>query len=86
MKSGHHDNVLIEATNEADEVFWKSEDKTQLDKFLESDATRSRSIQSAEEASNEIIQSIKTKTVIVVISNADFDGLSQNIIHKLQNG
>ena len=40
----------------------------------------------AEEASNEIIQSIKTKTVIVVISNADFDGLSQNILRKLQNG
>jgi UDP-N-acetylmuramate: L-alanyl-gamma-D-glutamyl-meso-diaminopimelate ligase len=86
MKSGHHDDVLIEATKEADEVFWKSEDKTQVDKFLDSDVNRSRLIQSAEETSNEIIQAIETKTVIVVISNADFDGLSQKIIHKLENG
>ena len=86
MKSGHHDDLLIEATEEADKVFWKSEDKTQIDKFLESDANKSRSIQSTEEASNEIIKNIKAKTLIVVISNADFDGLSQNIIYKLQNG
>ena len=85
MQSGHHDDLLIEATEEADKVFWKSEDKTQLDKFLDSDANKSRSIQSTEEASNEIIKNIKAKTLIVVISNADFDGLSQNIIHKLQN-
>ena len=58
----------------------------QLDKFLESDTNKSRSIQSTEEASNEIIKNIKARTVIIVISNADFDGLSQNIIHKLQNG
>ena len=86
MQSGHHDDLLIEATEEADKVFWKSEDKTQLDKFLDSDANKSRSIQSTEEASNEIIKNIKANTLIVVFSYADFDGLSQNIIHKLQNG
>jgi len=86
MKSGYHDDVLIKATKEADEVFWKSEDKTQVEKFLDSDANRSRLIQSTEETSNEIIQGIETKTVIVIISNADFDGLSQKIIRKLENG
>ena len=83
MKSGHHDDVLIEATKEADEVYWKSEDKTQLDKFIDSDSSRARSIQSVEDASNEIIRGIEKETLIVVMSNADFDGLSQKIIEKL---
>ena len=83
MKSGHHDDVLIKATKEADKVYWKIEDKKQLDKFLDSDISRSKPIQSVEETSNEIVQGIEKKTLIVVISNADFDGLSQKIINKL---
>jgi UDP-N-acetylmuramate: L-alanyl-gamma-D-glutamyl-meso-diaminopimelate ligase len=86
MKSGYHDDVLIEATKEANEVFWKSENKTQLDKFLDLDANRSRLVQSVEATSNEIIQGIENDTLIVVISNADFEGLSQKIIDKLKNG
>jgi hypothetical protein len=75
--------VLIKATKEADKVYWKIEDKKQLDKFLDSDISRSKPIQSVEETSNEIVQGIEKKTLIVVISNADFDGLSQKIINKL---
>jgi len=86
MKSGYHDDVLIKATKEADAVFWKSEDKTQLDKFKKLDSNRSRIINSVEETCNEIIKSIEKNTLIVVMSNADFDGFSQKIIDRLQNG
>lgn len=86
MKSGYHDDALIEATKEADEVFWKSEDKTQIDKFIELDSSRSRLIQSVTETSKEIILGVEKDTLIIVMSNADFDGLSKKIIDKLKNG
>ena len=83
MKSGYHDDVLIEATKEADVVFWKSEDKTQLEKFINLDSNRSRLIDSIEETSKEILESIEKDTLIVVMSNADFEGLSQKLIDRL---
>ena len=86
MKSGYHDDVLIEATKEADEVFWKSDDKKQLDKFMQLDMSRSKLIESVEKSSNEIIEGIEQKTLIAIMSNADFDGFSQILIDRLKNG
>ena len=82
MKSGYHDDVLVEATKEADVVFWKSEDKAQLDKLIKLDSNRSRLIDSIEETSKEILESIEQDTLIVVMSNADFEGLSQKLIDR----
>jgi UDP-N-acetylmuramate: L-alanyl-gamma-D-glutamyl-meso-diaminopimelate ligase len=86
MKSGYHDDVLVGATKGADVVFWKSENKTQLDKLIKLDSDRSRLINSVEETSKEIIKSIEKDTLIVVMSNADFDGFSQKIIDRLKDG
>ena len=86
MKSGYHDDVLIEATKEADAVFWRSDDKKQLDKFMQLDMSRSKLIESVEKSSNEIIEGIEQKTLIAIMSNADFDGFSQILIDRLKNG
>ena len=82
MKSGYHDDILVEATKEADVVFWKSEDKAQLEKFINLDSSRSRLINSIEETSKEILESMEQETLIVVMSNADFEGLSQKLIDR----
>ena len=82
MKSGYHDDVLVEATKEADVVFWKSEDKAQLDKLIKLDSNRSKLIDSIEETSKEILESIEQDTLVVVMSNADFEGLSQKLIDR----
>ena len=85
MKSGYHDDVLIEATKMADEVFWKSEHKSQVDKLIKLDPRRSKLVSSVEDTSKEIIKDLKQKTLIIVMSNADFGGFSQKIIERLKD-
>ena len=85
MKSGYHDDVLIEATKMADEVFWKSEYKSQVDKLIKLDPRRSKLVRSVEDTSKEIIKDLKQETLIIVMSNADFGGFSQKIIERLQD-
>ena len=85
MKSGYHDDVLIEATKMADEVFWKSEHKSQVDKLIKLDPRRSKLVRSVEDTSKEIIKDLKQETLIIVMSNADFGGFSQKIIEILQD-
>ena len=85
MKSGYHDDVLIEATKMADEVFWKSEYKSQVDKLIKLDPRRSKLVRSVEDTSKEIIKDLKEETLIIVMSNADFGGFSQKIIKRLQD-
>jgi len=85
MKSGYHDDVLIEATKMADEVFWKSEYKSQVDKLIKLDPRRSKLVRSVEDTSKEIIKDLKQETLIIVMSNADFGGFSQKIIKRLQD-
>ena len=85
MKSGYHDDVLIEATKVADEVFWKSEYKSQVNKLIKLDPRRSKLVRSVEDTSKEIIKDLKQETLIIVMSNADFGGFSQKIIERLQD-
>ena len=85
MKSGYHDDVLIEATKVADEVFWKSEYKSQVNKLIKLDPRRSKLVRSVEDTSKEIIKDLKQETLIIVMSNADFGGFSQKIIKRLQD-
>ena len=43
-------------------------------------------IDSIEESSNEILESMEQDTLIVVMSNADFEGLSQKLIGRTKDG
>ena len=85
MKSDYHDDVLIEANKMADEVFWKSEHKYQVDKLIKLDPRRSKLVRSVEDTSIEIIKDLKQETLIIIMSNADFGGFSQKIIKRLQD-
>lgn len=83
MKSGFHDENLMKATSEADLVFWKGEDKIQLNKLINSSPENNFLIDSVdylvEDFKNEIV---KDNDVIVMMSNGNFDGLSQVLKSK----
>ena len=68
-----------------DEVLWKSEHKSQVDKLIKLDPRRYKLVSSVEDTSREIIKDLKEETLIIVMSNADFDGFSQKIIERLQD-
>tara|TARA_Y100000590_G_scaffold122407_7_gene140124 strand:- start:215 stop:1567 length:1353 start_codon:yes stop_codon:yes gene_type:complete len=84
MKSGFHDEKLIKATSEADLVFWKGEDKIQLKKLISNSPKNNFLIDSidslVEDFKNKII---KDRDVIVMMSNGNFDGLSQALRSRL---
>ena len=84
MKSGYHDDVLIEATKEADEVFWKSEDKDQAKKLVEALPDKSSQIINIENFIDEFKQINRKGDVLVVMSNGNFDNLSQLLMNEFK--
>ena len=85
MKSGLHDHLLNEATVEADVVYWKSDNDSQL-KLLKANApAKTRIISSAEETVEDVLDLLKPNDLIVTMSNGSFDGLAASLFKALNN-
>ena len=84
MKSGFHDKSLISAVSEADLVFWKGTDKDQLNNLVNKSPKKNNIIDSVSSFSDELKNSIiKDNDVIVMMSNGNFDGLTDLLKSKL---
>ena len=84
MKSGFHDKSLISAVSEADLVFWKGTDKDQLNNLVNKSSKKNNIIDSVISFSDELKNSIiKDNDVIVMMSNGNFDGLTDLLKSKL---
>ena len=85
MKSGLHDHLLNEATVEADMVYWKSDNDSQL-KLLKANApAKTKIISSVEETVEEVLGLLKPNDLIVTMSNGSFDGLTAHLFKALNN-
>ena len=85
MKSGLHDHLLNEATVEADMVYWKSDNASQL-KLLKANApAKTKIISSAEETVEDVLDLLKPNDLIVTMSNGSFDGLAASLFKALNN-
>jgi UDP-N-acetylmuramate: L-alanyl-gamma-D-glutamyl-meso-diaminopimelate ligase len=85
MKSGLHDDLLNEATEEADMVYWKSDNDNQL-KLLKANApAKTKIISSVEETVEDVVDLLKPNDLIVTMSNGSFDGLSASLFKALNN-
>ena len=84
MKSGFHDEKLMDASSEADLIFWKSEDFEQANGLVEKNPSYSSHISDVD-AFVENFDSISTEgDILIVMSNGNFDDLSKKLIRKIQ--
>ena len=84
MKSGFHDEKLMDASSEADLIFWKSEDFEQANGLVEKNPSCSSHISDVD-AFVENFDSISTEgDILIVMSNGNFDDLSKKLIRKIQ--
>ena len=84
MKSGFHDDRLINVFSLVDKVFWKSEDKDQAKKLVEALPDKSSQIINIENFIDEFKQINRKGDVLVVMSNGNFDNLSQLLMNEFK--
>ena len=84
MKSGFHDERLINVCSFVDKVFWKSEDKDQAKKLVEALPDKSSQIINIENFIDEFKQINRKGDVLVVMSNGNFDNLSQLLMNEFK--
>ena len=85
MKSGFHDNNLVEAIALADKVFWKSEDFTQTEKLVGAEPSKSSQIVNISEFVKEFKMLNQTDDLLVVMSNGNFDNLTKLLLKEYKN-
>ena len=85
MKSGFHDNNLVEAVAFADKVFWKSEDFTQTEKLVGAEPSKSSQIVNISEFVKEFKLLNQTDDLLVVMSNGNFDNLTKLLLKEYKN-
>ena len=85
MKSGFHDNNLVEAVAVADKVFWKSEDFTQTEKLVGAEPSKSSQIVNISEFVEEFKMLNQTDDLLVVMSNGNFDNLTKLLLKEYKN-
>ena len=85
MKSGFHDNNLVEAVAFADKVFWKSEDFTQTEKLVGAEPSKSSQIVNISEFVKEFKMLNQTDDLLVVMSNGNFDNLTKLLLKEYKN-
>ena len=85
MKSGFHDNNLVEAIAVADKVFWKSEDFTQTEKLVGAEPSKSSQIVNISEFVKEFKMLNQTDDLLVVMSNGNFDNLTRLLLKEYKN-
>ena len=85
MKSGLHDDLLNEATEEADMVYWKSDNDSQLRLLKANAPAKTKIISSVEETVEDVVDLLKPNDLIVTMSNGNFDGLSASLFQALNN-
>ena len=84
MKSGFHDDRLINVCSLVDKVFWKSEDKDQARRLVEALPDKSSQIINIENFIDEFKQINRKGDVLVVMSNGNFDNLSQLLMNEFK--
>ena len=85
MKSGLHDDLLNEATEEADMVYWKSDNDSQLRLLKANAPAKTKIISSVEETVEDVVDLLKPNDLIITMSNGNFDGLSTSLFQALNN-
>ena len=85
MKSGLHDDLLTEATEEANTVYWKSDNDSQLRLLKANAPAKTKIISSVEETVEDVVDLLKPNDLIVTMSNGNFDGLSASLFQALNN-
>ena len=85
MKSGFHDNNLVEAIAVADKVFWKSEDFTQTEKLVGAEPSKSSQIVNISEFVKDFKMLNQTDDLLVVMSNGNFDNLTKLLLKEYKN-
>jgi UDP-N-acetylmuramate: L-alanyl-gamma-D-glutamyl-meso-diaminopimelate ligase len=85
MKSGLHDDLLTEATEEANTVYWKSDNDSQLRLLKANAPAKTKIISSVEETVEDVVNLLKPNDLIVTMSNGNFDGLSASLFQALNN-
>ena len=85
MKSGFHDNNLVEAVAVADKVFWKSEDFTQTEKLVGAEPSKSSQIINISEFVKEFKMLNQADDLLVVMSNGNFDNLTKLLLKEYKN-
>ena len=84
MKSGFHDERLINVCSFVDKVFWKSEDKDQANRLVEASPDKSSQIINIDNFIDEFKQINKKGDVLVVMSNGNFDNLSRLLMNEFK--
>ena len=84
MKSGFHDDRLINVCSLVDKVFWKSEDKDQVKRLVEALPDKSSQIINIENFLDEFKPINRKGDVLVVMSNGNFDNLSQLLMNEFK--
>ena len=85
MKSGYHDDRLVDAVSLADEVFWKSEDFVQVEKLVNKNASNSRQIIDVDSFIADFDSVSSRGDIFIVMSNGNFDDISKKIIDKVND-
>ena len=85
MKSGFHDNNLVEAVALADKVFWKSENFTQTEKLVGAEPSKSSQIVNISEFVKEFKMLNQADDLLVVMSNGNFDNLTKLLLKEYKN-
>ena len=84
MKSGFHDERLINVCSFVDKVFWKSADKDQANRLVEASPDKSSQIINIDNFIDEFKQINRKGDVLVVMSNGNFDNLSQLLMNEFK--
>ena len=84
MKSGFHDERLINVCSFVDKVFWKSEGKDQANRLVEASPDKSSQIINIDNFIDEFKQINKKGDVLVVMSNGNFDNLSRLLMNEFK--
>ena len=85
MKSGYHDDRLVDAVSLADQVFWKSEDFVQVEKLVNKNASNSRPIIDVDSFIADFDSVSSRGDIFIVMSNGNFDDISKKIIDKVND-
>ena len=85
MKSGYHDNSLIESVVDADMVFWRSEDEQQAKKLTTENPSKFFQISDVDIFVEDFEALSKEGDILLVMSNGDFSDLSNKVIERFKN-
>jgi UDP-N-acetylmuramate: L-alanyl-gamma-D-glutamyl-meso-diaminopimelate ligase len=84
MKSGFHDDVLHLATEDADVVYWKSNNNDQLDLLKVNAPAKTKIISSIEETVEDVMGSLQPNDLLITMSNGSFEDLSTSLLKALK--